>query len=39
MLLPRTVRLGLLALVGFGLARSARPAAVDPALYQDLRWR
>ena len=39
MLLPRTVRLGLLALVGFGLAGSARPAAVDPALFQDLRWR
>ena len=39
MSMARTIRLVLLALAGFGVGATARPAAVDPALFQDLRYR
>ena len=39
MSMPRALRLGLFALAAAGFAPSARAAAVDPALFQDLRYR
>ena len=39
MSIPRVLRLGIFAFAAVGFAQSARPAAMDPAVFPDLRYR